>query len=52
MNNKYTDKQRKEILIHRDKDNLDFSEICKIMKLSQREARNLYLNSKNKKVIK
>lgn len=43
---KYTKKQREQILILRDKEDESFSIICKKMKLSQREARNLYTMSK------
>lgn len=42
MKNYYTLEQRKYILVLRDKEQKDFSEICKIMKLSQRKARSLY----------
>lgn len=46
--NKYTIKQREQIIKLRDIEQKDFSEITKIMKLSQRVARNLYINTKQK----
>lgn len=49
MKNYYTDEQRKEIIELRDKKQYDFSQICKIMKLSQRKARSLYTVAKYSK---
>lgn len=41
-NNKYSKEQKEQIIKLREEQQKDFSEICKIMKLSQRKARSLY----------
>ena len=52
VSNKYTIHQRKQILMLRDKECMDFSKICDKMQLSQREARNLYIVTKRDKRYK